>query len=273
MTPPDGPATTPHDFAVDAAVSRLLDAAATGRPCDPLRDLLPATLQAGYEVQDALTRHWAAGGRRPVGRKIGLTNPKVQSQLKVDQPDLGVLYDDMAVRDGGRTPMRGLLQPRIEAEVAVRLGADLDAAAAADPRAVRESVAGVCASFEIVDSRIRDWDISILDTVADNASSGRYVLGSAWHDLGERDLRAVEMTAYEGGREVSRGTGRDCLGDPLAALAWLAGLADRFGAPLRAGDIVLTGALGPMVDVQPGQTYRAELSGLGSVSVSFGEKD
>lgn len=273
MTAPTPPLAMQRSAAVAMAAKRLLDAAATGQPCEPLRGLLPVTMQAGYAVQDALTQHWVAAGRQIVGRKIGLTNPRVQSQLGVDQPDLGVLYADMAVRDGEQTPMRGLLQPRIEAEVAVLLGADLDSADAARPQTLRNSVAGICAAFEIVDSRIKDWDISILDTVADNASSGRFVLAPDWRDLGAQDLRAIQMVTYEGDQEVSRGSGQDCLGDPLAALAWLAQLADQFGVPLRAGDIVLTGALGPMVAVKPGHTYRAELTDLGTVSVSFSDHD
>jgi 2-keto-4-pentenoate hydratase len=258
---PDGPAT-------DEAVARLQQAADTGIPCAPVRDLLPVTLEAGYAVQQVLTARALDAGRRIVGRKIGLTNPKVQAQLGVGTPDLGVLFEDMAVADGGTVEIGRLLQPRIEAEVAMVLGADLDGDDVSPDR-VRAAVDRVVASLEIVDSRIAGWDISLVDTVADNASSGLFVLGADAVPLGDLDLRAVRMSMLEDGREVSTGTGADCLGDPLAALRWLATAARDLGAPLRAGDVVLSGALGPMVPVRPGATYAAEVTGLGPVTVTF----
>jgi 2-keto-4-pentenoate hydratase len=215
-----------------------------------------------------LSARAVAAGRRAVGRKIGLTNPVVQRQLGVDQPDLGVLFEGMAVDDGGTVAAGRLIQPRIEAEVAMVLGADLDGPDLTTEH-VRAAVAEVAAALEVVDSRIADWDISFMDTVADNASSGLFVLGSHRRPLDDLDLRAVRMTLCEDGGEVSTGTGADCLGDPIAALAWLAGAARDLGQPLRAGDIVLTGALGPMVAVRAGATYTAEVSCLGSVSVTF----
>ncbi|SFL39855.1 2-keto-4-pentenoate hydratase [Geodermatophilus ruber] len=256
---------------INAAAARLQQAADSGVPCAPVRDLLPMSLEAGYAVQQVLTARGLAAGRRIIGRKIGLTNPKVQAQLGVDTPDLGVLFDDMAVPHGSTVDVARLLQPRIEAEVALVLGADLDGEDLA-PERVRASVDRVVASLEIVDSRIAGWDISLVDTVADNASSGRFVLGGDPVPLEDLDLRAVQMSMLEDGREVSSGTGADCLGDPLAALAWLAAAARDLGAPLRAGDVVLSGALGPMVPVRPGATYSAEVSGLGPVTVTFTDR-
>jgi 2-keto-4-pentenoate hydratase/ferredoxin len=254
--------------AVAAAADRLEQATATGIPCTPVRDVLPATLAAGYAVQQVLTARAVATGRRVIGRKVGLTNPVVQRQLRVDRPDLGVLFADMAVADRGTVDIGRLLQPRIEAEVAMVLGADLGGPDLTDDR-IRAAVAEVVTALEIVDSRIAGWDISLVDTVADNASSGLFVLGGQRRSLGGLDLRAVRMTLREDGHEVSTGTGADCLGDPLAALAWLAVAARDLGQPLRAGDVVLSGALGPMVPVRPGATYTAEVSGLGPVEVTF----
>jgi 2-keto-4-pentenoate hydratase len=256
---------------VQDAVLRLLQAADTGVPCAPVRDVLPATVEAGYAVQQQLTARALDSGRRIVGRKIGLTNPKVQAQLGVDRPDFGVLFDDMAVPDGGVVPDGRLLQPRIEAEVAMVLGADLDGEDLS-PSRVRAAVDRVVAALEIVDSRIAGWDIGIVDTIADNASSGLFVLGSHPVPLADLDLRTVEMTMREDGREVSTGRGSDCLGDPVAALAWLAATARDLGSPLRAGDVVLSGALGPMVPVRPSATYSAEVTGLGPVTVTFTDR-
>jgi 2-keto-4-pentenoate hydratase len=180
-----------------------------------------------------------------------------------------VLFEDMAVPDGGTVGVGRLIQPRIEAEVAMVLGAELDGPDLTSDH-IRSAVAEVVAALEIVDSRIAGWDITLVDTVADNASSGLFVLGADRRPLGDLDLRDVRMTMQEDGREVSTGSGADCLGDPLAALAWLAAAARDLGQPLRAGDVVLSGALGPMVPVRAGATYTAEVGGLGPVTVTFG---
>lgn len=254
--------------AVTDAVGRLRAAQDKRIPCSPVRDLLPGTVQAGYAVQQQLTAIALAEGRRAIGRKIGLTNPMVQAQLGVEQPDFGVLFADMAVPDGGTVDIGRLLQPRIEAEVAMTLGADLDGPSLGADH-VRAAVSEVVVALEIVDSRIAGWDITIVDTIADNASSGLYVLGGHPVPLADLDLRAVGMSLYENNTEVSTGHGVDCLGDPLAALAWLAVTARDLGTPLHAGDIVLSGALGPMVPVHAGATYAADVTGLGSARVSF----
>jgi 2-keto-4-pentenoate hydratase len=127
------------------------------------------------------------------------------------------------------------------------------------------------AALEVVDSRIADWDIGIVDTVADNASSGLFVLGAHGQEIGDLDLAGCAMTMWRGQQVVSQGSGTACMGNPLAAVAWLARTAHRYGRPLRAGEIVLSGALGPMVPVAPGDTFRADISGLGEVSATFTE--
>jgi 2-keto-4-pentenoate hydratase len=254
----------PPNGHVEAAADRLLTAVATGTPCPPVRDLIGrADVETAYAVQRLLTERRLAGGATVVGRKIGLTAPAVQAQLGVDQPDFGVLFDDMS-RAEGQVDIGGLLQPRIEAEVAFVLGSDLD-----DPDGnVRAAVEYAVAALEIVDSRIAGWDISFADTVADNASSGLFVLGSRPLPLDAVEPRDVEMTMTMDGAPASAGRGSACLGDPLAALAWLAGTAARFGDPLRAGDVVLSGALGPMVALPPGAAVHADVGALGSVSIT-----
>ncbi|MFC9223822.1 2-keto-4-pentenoate hydratase [Streptomyces hygroscopicus] len=247
----------------------LADAERTGRPVPPVRDSFTADdLASAYAVQRINVERRLAEGRRIVGRKIGLTSPSVQTQLGVDQPDFGALLSDMAVPDGGTVAAGRLLQPKVEAEVALVLGADLDVL---EPNVVDVLRATDFAlpALEIVDSRIADWDITITDTVADNASSGLFVLGGAPVPLTSLDLRAVRMTLLRGKEQVSQGSGADCLDGPLNAAVWLATVLAERGDPLRAGDIILTGALGPMVPANPGNRFEARISGLGSVRVRF----
>jgi 2-keto-4-pentenoate hydratase len=257
---------------IGQAAARLIEAARTLVPCPPVRDLLPdQSAHTAYAVQSVLTRHRLASGQRIVGRKIGLTNPAVQAQLGVHQPDFGVLFDDMRVESDGTVNTARLIQPRIEAEIAFVLGADLDVPDL-DAATAHRAVEWVVPALEIVDSRIARWDITFADTVADNASSGMFVLGGNGLPSSGRDLREVEMRMTDGhGRIVSRGTGADCLGDPLRALVWLGRTCQDLGSPLRAGEIVMSGALGPMVAVSPGSAYTATLTGLGTVTVHFSD--
>ncbi|MGW1927623.1 2-keto-4-pentenoate hydratase, partial [Streptomyces massasporeus] len=193
-----------------------------------------------YAVQRLHVERGIAAGRRPVGRKIGLTSPAVQRQLGVDRPDFGALFADMAVPEGRPIAPGRLLQPKAEAEVALVLGTDLPHG---DPTVadLLRATAFALPALEIVDSRIADWDITIVDTVADNASCGLYVLGGTPVPLDRVDLRAVTMTLAKNGETVSEGTGADCLGSPLTAALWLASTLAGLGDPLRAGDVVLTG--------------------------------
>ena len=267
-----GPAPDPERRAAhEAAAARLVDAARRKQPCRPVRELLPdGGLDDGYEVQK-LVHAQAAPRRRRVGRKIGLTSAAVQQQMQVDTPDFGVLFADMAYGDAEPVPFDDLLQPRVEAEVAFVLGADLPDGAVTGPELLR-AVEFVLPAIEVVDSRIADWDISIFDTVADNASSGLYVTGGSPRALGEiDDLRASEMTLVVDGEVVSSGNGAACLGHPLNAVVWLANVVAERGEPLRAGELVLSGSLGPLVPVRPGLTYEARISGLGSVRATFSD--
>ena len=252
------------------AAQRLLDAARTRTPCPPVRDLIGADdIKAAYAVQTELTAARLAGRARIVGHKIGLTSAAVQRQLGVDRPDFGVLFDDMDVSGEDVIPVGGLLQPRIEAEIAFVLRTDLADEITADR--VRAAVDAMAPALEIVDSRIAGWDISIADTIADNASSGLFVLGPARVGLAAVEPVDVRMEMSVDGEVVSTGSGAACLGDPLAALAWLAGAARELGDPLRAGQVVLAGALGPMVPVRPGMHVSARITGLGTVTARFGE--
>jgi 3-(3-hydroxy-phenyl)propionate hydroxylase len=258
---------------VGEAADRLLAASATRTPCAPVRDLIgPSHLEAAYAVQQRLTVARVAAGAIVVGRKIGLTSAAVREQLGVDQPDFGVLFDDMHVAEGTPVPMERLLQPKVEAEIAFVLRLDLDGDVS--PASVRAAVDHAVVALEIVDSCIAGWDISFADTVADNASSGLFVLGAQQLTLAEFEPRQTMVTVYVGGEAASAGTGAACLGDPVDALAWLAATARDLGDPLRAGHVVLSGALGPMVAAEPGSDVRADLSSsdgqpLGTVRAVF----
>ncbi|MFK0154751.1 2-keto-4-pentenoate hydratase [Streptomyces sp. NPDC090493] len=257
---------------VERAAARLAAAQEDRRPVAPVRDLLgTGDLAAAYAVQEELTRRRLADGAVVVGRKIGLTSPAVQRQLGVDQPDFGVLFADMDVSGLPEVPSERLLQPKAEAEIAFVLKEDLTDGAL-DPARVRAAVDYAVAALEIVDSRIADWDITLTDTVADNASSGLFVLAEHRLALDEFEPREATMRLYADGALVSEGDGAACLGDPLTALAWLARTVLAFGEPLRAGQVVLSGALGPMVPAPPGTRIRAEISSLGEVTAAFSEK-
>lgn len=252
-----------------ALAARLRDAERSRQPIAPVRGEIPLDAAArAYAVQRVNTDVRVAAGERIVGRKIGLTSLAVQRQLGVDQPDFGTLFAGMAYGDGEPMPLARLIQPKVEAEIALVLDRDLthDKHTFAD---LLRASAYALAAIEVVDSRIRDWDIRFVDTVADNASSALFVLGSRPVPLRDVDLAACAMTLSQDGGERSRGSGAACLGNPLNAAAWLADRMVQLGTPLRAGDVVLTGALGPMVAVtQPG-TFTAQIDGLGSVRATF----
>lgn len=237
----------------------------------PLRDGLdPVDIDGAYAVQSLNTAHWIAQGRRIVGRKVGLTAKAVQAQLGVSQPDFGILFDDMALADGGVLDPARVIQPKAEAEIALCLGQDLPAGPVTQAQ-VEQAVESVVAAIEIVDSRIADWKISFADTVADNGSSALFVLGANRLPLAGLDLWSCGMVLELNGETASLGAGAACLGHPLKAATWLANTLAERGEPLRRGDIILTGALGPMVAIKPGDQVRATIGGLGSAAFTYGK--
>lgn len=265
-----------NQYLIAQIASRLRDAETTRTPCPPIRDLIREAaagadlVETAYAVQRHNTRHLLEAGHRPVGRKIGLTSLAVQKQLGVDSPDFGMLYADMAVGDGEEIAMERTLQPKVEAEIAFVLERDLthEKHTFAD---LLSATAYAVAAIEVVDSRIANWDIRLADTIADNASSGLFVLGSRPVRLRELDLANCAMTMERAGRQVSAGTGAACLGNPLNAAVWLADMMVRMGAPLKAGDVLMSGALGPMVPVAAGDRFTARIDGLGEVHAVFAE--
>jgi 2-keto-4-pentenoate hydratase len=259
----------PDSTTVGALAARLRSAQATRTTIAPIRgEIALDDVATAYAVQQANVDLRVRDGERIVGRKIGLTSLAVQKQLGVDQPDFGTLFASMAYGDSEPIGLSQLIQPKVEAEIALVLEHDLTHEKHTFVDILRAS-AYALAAIEIVDSRIQNWDIRFVDTVADNASSALFVLGSRPVPLRAVDLVDCEMMLSSNGEVLSRGKGAACLGNPLNAAAWLADRMVQLGTPLRAGDVILTGALGPMVAVaQPG-TFTAQIAGLGSVRATF----
>lgn len=237
----------------------------------PLRNFLePADAEGAYAVQEINTRFWERQGRRIVGRKAGLTAEAVQKQLGVDQPDFGVLFDDMQIADGGRLDPSKTLQPKAEAEIAFILGAGLPSPDTTAEE-VAAAVATVHAAIEIVDSRIADWKITFADTVADNGSSAFFVISDTGVPLAGLDLESAPMEMTINGSVVSTGMGAAALGNPLNAAAWLARTLAERGEPLKAGDVLLAGALGPMVALTSGDRVQANVGTIGTCVFDYGD--
>lgn len=256
---------------IEAAAKRLREAEAKGIVCEPVRKLIGTTdIAKAYAVQEINTALRIAQGARIVGSKIGLTAPVVQKQLGVDQPDFGMLWNDREVTNGGEISMSQLMQPKAEAEIAFVLGKDLTSEHLTSID-ILSAVDYALASIEIVGSRIKNWDIKITDTIADNASASHWVVGHQPVKLENLDLLNCKMVMENKGKIVSEGIGKNCLGSPVNAMLWLAQQMVKMGRPMRAGEVILTGALGSMVTAQAGDDFRVTIEGLGEVSVKFVE--
>jgi 2-oxopent-4-enoate/cis-2-oxohex-4-enoate hydratase len=237
----------------------------------PLTERYPEmTTEDAYEVQQHLACWYQEIGQTIIGRKIGVTSLAVQTMLGVHEPDFGFLTDAMRYQSGDTVSLAKarLIQPRAEGEIAFRLKRDL-----MGPNVTRDQVleATECVApcFEIVDSRIADWKIRIQDTVADNASCGIFVLGDRWTDPAGMALEEVRMEMFHNGKPAGSGAGSAVQGHPAEAVAWLVNTLGRFGVVLQKGQIVLSGALAPLVPVSPGDTFDLAMTGLGTASIRF----
>jgi 2-oxopent-4-enoate/cis-2-oxohex-4-enoate hydratase len=230
------------------------------------------TTMDAYQISRRILERRLADGERVIGKKIGVTSLAVQTMLDVHTPDFGWLTDAMRFDEGTPVPIGAqLIQPRAEAELAFVLARPLrgPGVTAAD---VLAATAHVIPCFEIVDSRIEGWKIRYQDTVADNASSGLFLLGAA--RVAPRgptpiDFAACEVSVTKNGEALSRGTGAEAMGSPLACVAWLANQLGELGHALEAGEIVLSGSLVPLEPVVPGDVMRMDMPGIGSAEVRF----
>ncbi|MDH7799037.1 MULTISPECIES: fumarylacetoacetate hydrolase family protein [unclassified Beijerinckia] len=230
-----------------------------------------AGIENAYRVQRANTDRYLKEGRRLSGRKIGLTSKAVQAQIGVDHPDFGMLWDDLSYSDGDTLPLSQFIQPKAEIEIAFVVGKPID-----DPclrlTDLISAMEYALPAVEIVDSAIAHWALTLVDTIADNASGGGYILGTSPRKIGEVDLRLGGAVLSVNGAIASTGAGAACLGHPLQAALWLARKMIEIGHPLAAGDLILSGALAPMVTATPDDVFTAEIQGFSTFSFAFGEK-
>jgi 2-keto-4-pentenoate hydratase len=258
----------PH---IDAAARTLREARNQRRQCAPISSSCRiATVDEAYAVAAINMAARLAAGARVTGKKIGLTSRAVQSQLGVDQPDFGVLFDDMEFLDRATLPTGRLMQPKVEAEIAFVVARDLAFSGAPSFGEFIAAIDHALPAIEVVDSAIENWKITIADTIADNASAALYVLGDQPIALGAVQLAEVAMTLRLNGEIVSRGQGSACLDHPLRAAYWLACEMAARGETLRAGEIILSGALGPTAPVKANDAIEADFGTFGRVACQFG---
>ncbi|MFJ5717562.1 2-keto-4-pentenoate hydratase [Neobacillus sp. NPDC093127] len=238
----------------------------------PVTELVPdLEIDKAYAIQLETINVQLATGKKITGKKIGLTSAAMQKSLGVDEPDYGHLFDDMAYENNATVPFDRLLQPRVEGEIAFVLKKDL-----AGPNVtsfdVMMATDYVVPALEIVDSRIKDWKIKLEDTVADNGSSALYVLGNNPTKLTDIDLKMVGMTFYKNGKLVNSGIGAAALGDPAKCVAWLANKLAAYDITLKAGEVILSGALSAAIPAEPGDSFTAKFSHFGEVTVTFSKE-
>lgn len=256
---------------VETIADELLDALRGRYAIPPLTDRYPdMTIDEAYRISLHALRSREADGERLIGKKIGVTSRAVQEMLDVHQPDFGFLTDRMLYADGAKVSLAqaGLVQPRAEGEIAFMLSDDLPASGVTRED-VLDATEWVAPCFEIVDSRIEEWKIRIQDTVADNASCGIFAIGESRISPRELDLASVHMTIHKNDELAAEGSGAAVQGHPGEAVAWLANTLGAYGLPLRHGDLILSGALAPLLPVTAGDRFELTIEGLGSSHIAF----
>lgn len=256
---------------IEKMATHLAEAEKLRHGVAPLTELYPdLSIDDAYQVQLYTINKRVEAGEKIVGKKIGLTSLAMQQMLNVDQPDYGHLLDGMVITNGGEISTKQVLQPKVEGEIAFVLKKDLKG-----PNVTVNDVLlatdYVVAALEIVDSRVLDWQIKLPDTVADNASSGLYVLGDKKLSIDGLDLAQLGMVLYKNGKILNTGVGAAALGHPATCVAWLANKLSDYGITLKAGEVILSGALSAAIEGQPGDHFEARFAHLGSVHVQFGQ--
>lgn len=260
---------TQSKAAIEEAAERLRRAEETGIACPPVRDLLGNDMAAAYAVQGINREVWLKAGRRPIGRKIALSARATQKALGLKEPAWGMLYADMLLGDGDEVAKGRVMQPRVEGEVAIILERDLAMEQPTLADVIR--AVGYCLpAIEVVGGRIANLDSKPVDLVADNASGGAFVLGGPARKLEGLDLRRMTMDMTRNSEPVASGGGGNVYGNPLHALAWLAGRLMLDEMPLKAGDVIMTGTYFAMQAATPGDVFEIEAAGFGRCSVAFG---
>lgn len=246
----------------------LFDSERSRKSIKPLSDMYPdITVEDAYAIQMDNVNRVLSMGHVISGKKIGLTSPGIQQQMGVNEPDYGHLFAAMDCPDGVLQTDK-LMQPKIEAELAFILKEDLTGGNVT-VEDVKRATDYVVAAFEIVDSRVSDWKIKLMDTVADNASSGRYVLGETRLNPNEVDLREIGMQLFKNGEQIDKGTGAAVLGDPCEAVAWLSNKMHQYGVVLKKGEVILSGAFSAAPVAAKGDEFEAVFTQFGSVKAKF----
>lgn len=247
----------------------LFRAQRDARMIAPLTDTYTSmTIADGYKIQQQLIARRLDAGEHIIGKKVGVTSQAVMAMLKVDQPDFGQLTDRMVVNQGDSIDISTMIQPKVEGEIAFVLKHDLSGPGVTVPDVLR-ATEGIMACLEIVDSRIQDWKIKIQDTVADNASCGLFAISDRMVSPSDLDFYTMGMVLEKNGRIVGMGTGAATMGSPVVAIAWLANTLGELGISLKAGEIILSGALSGMVPVGSGDVVQMSLANVGRCSVLF----
>ncbi|MCL4441996.1 MAG: fumarylacetoacetate hydrolase family protein [Firmicutes bacterium] len=249
--------------------AELLKAEETQTPVDTLTNTYPGlSVEDAYQIQLAQVGMQLEKGHKVVGKKIGLTSKGMQQLLGVDEPDYGHLYEHMLLLEGQPCRRDELIWPRIEGELAFILKDRLKGPGVTIADVYRATT-GIMPAIEIVDSRIRDWKIKLPDTVADNGSSARFVLGSRMVPIEELDLRHIGMVLEKNGEMINNGAGAAVWGHPAAAVAWLANKLAAFDIALEPGEIILSGAITAAVEAAAGDVFTLSFHTLGTLNLKF----
>jgi 2-keto-4-pentenoate hydratase len=247
----------------------LLEAKISGKPCSPIRDILaPNAIAEAYQIQAIGIEKELKKGQKVTGKKIGLTAETVQKQLGVNEPDFGTLLNGMKVGENNQLAFSELMQPKAEAELAFVLKKDISTPIESVEE-LQDYIDYVLVAIEIVGSRIQNWDIQIVDTVADNASASHYAIGAQKIPLDEIDLIHCQMQLYQNNMMVSQGKGEASMGNPLKALQWLANKMIEMNTPLQKGELILSGALGPMVNLKKGDSIEVKIDAFNPVHLEI----